>query len=510
MKQRVKRLYRVILGSSILMPLLVGCGKRTQPNIIVIMCDDLGYNDVGCYGQQHIETPNIDRMAREGMRFTQAYAGSPVSAPSRASFMTGQHSGHTEVRGNKEYWRDADTVFYGDNADYARVGQHPYSADHILLPEIMRDNGYTTAMFGKWAGGYEDSHSTPDKRGIDNYFGYVCQYQAHLYYPNFLHRYNPAKGDTTLVRVTLEDNIRHPQKGDGYTLRTQYSADIIHREAMAWLSQQDGNKPFFGIFTYTLPHAELAQPQDSLVEHYRDKFAEDYDWLAPHWSRYNTAPDAHAQFAAMVSRLDIYVGEILDALRAKNLDNNTLVIFTSDNGPHAEGGADPAFFGYNATLRGIKRETHEGGVRVPFIAWWPKNVEAGAVNDHILAFYDIMPTCCDLAGVERYTERYANDATAEDYFDGISFASTLLDNGTQQPHEFLYWEFEETDQVAVRMGNWKMISKGGIPHLYNLAEDLHEDHDLAAQHPDILRRMITIAHSQHTDNPHFRVTLPTL
>ena len=210
----------------------------------------------------------------------------------------------------------------------------------------------------------------------------------------------------------------------------------------------------------------------------------------------------------MVSRLDIYVGEILETLRAQGLAENTLVIFTSDNGPHNEGGADPEFFGFNAELRGIKRQTHEGGVRVPFIAWWPCSVEAGAVNDHVLAFYDVMPTLCELAGVEEYAERYDNEALEVDYFDGVSFAPTLLSEPGQQQHEFLYWEFEETDQVAVRMGDWKMVSKGGVPHLYNLAEDLHEDHDLAAEHPDIVRQMVDIAYSQHVESPHFKVTMP--
>lgn len=401
-------------------------------------------------------------------------------------------------------------VKYGVNDDYSRVGQHPYSRDHIILPEIMRDNGYSTAMFGKWAGGYEGSHSTPDKRGIDEFFGYICQYQAHLYYPNFLNRYSASAGDTTVMRVTLEENIKHPQHGEEYTLRTQYSAEMIHHKALEWLRSQDGTQPFFGILTYTLPHAELVQPQDSLVDYYRERFANDIDWIAPHWSRYNTSNDAHAQYAAMVSRLDIYVGEILEELHRLGHAENTLVIFTSDNGPHDEGGADPTFFGYNAALRGIKRHTHEGGVRVPFIAWWPGRVADGMVNDHILAFYDIMPTLCDLMGVEDYAERYGNDALATDHFDGISFAPTLLTEAGQEQHEFLYWEFEETDQVAVRMGNWKMISKGGIPHLYNLADDLHEDHDIASEHPDIVRQMVEIAHREHTDSPHFKVTMPRL
>ena len=202
-----------------------------KPNIIYIMCDDMGYGDLGCYGQPYISTPNIDRMASEGMRFTQAYAGSPVSAPSRASFMTGQHTGHCEVRGNKEYWPDSPTIDYGENQDYSVVGQHPYDPGHVILPEIMKANGYTTGMFGKWAGGYENSVSTPDKRGIDEFYGYICQFQAHLYYPNFLNRYNPALGDTAVVRVTLNDNIEWPMFGDDYFRRPQYSADMIHREA---------------------------------------------------------------------------------------------------------------------------------------------------------------------------------------------------------------------------------------------------------------------------------------
>ena len=496
------------------MPILAACGsgqtEEQKPNIIYIMCDDLGYNDLACYGQQYINTPNLDRMASEGMRFTQAYAGSPVSAPSRASFMTGQHTGHTEVRGNKEYWRNVPMVQMGVNEEFSRVGQHPYDPEHVILPEIMKDNGYTTGMFGKWAGGYEGSVSTPDKRGIDEYYGYVCQYQAHLYYPNFLNRYSKSKGDTEVIRITLADNIKHPQHGEGYEKRTQYSADMIHQEALNWIDSQDGKQPFFGVFTYTLPHAELVQPEDSILQYYKEKFTEDKDWISPNWSRYNTSLHAHAQFAAMVTRLDTYVGEVLAKLKEKGFDKNTLVIFTSDNGPHMEGGADPDFFGYNAILRGTKRQTHEGGVRVPFIAWWPGQVPAGVVNDHQLAFYDVMPTFCELAGVKDYVAKYTNKAKEVDYFDGLSFAKTLTGKEGQQAHDFLYWEFEETDQVAVRMGDWKMVSKGGKPHLYDLSVDVHEDNDLAAQHPDIVKQMVEIAHSQHTESPYFKVTMPVV
>ena len=483
--------------------------KSTKPNIIYIMCDDMGYGDLGCYGQQHILTPNIDRMASEGMRFTQAYAGAPVSAPSRACFMTGQHSGHTEVRGNKEYWAESEPVFYGQNRDFSIVGQHPYDANHVIIPEIMKANGYQTGMFGKWAGGYEGSTSTPDKRGVDEFFGYICQFQAHLYYPNFLNSYSRSRGDKGVQRVVLDDNIAHPMFGDNYFKRTAYSADLIHRRALQWLETQSADKPFFGVFTYTLPHAELAQPNDSLVAFYKKKFFVDKTWGGQEASRYNAVEHTHAQFAAMITRLDLYVGEILKALKQKGLDDNTLVIFTSDNGPHEEGGADPSFFNRDGKLRGIKRQCYEGGIRIPFIARWKGRVEAGKVSDLPFAFYDLMPTFCELAGVKNYVQRYRNKRLTTDFFDGLSIAPTLLGNDkAQQRHPHLYWEFAETNQIAVRMDDWKLIVIKGTPHLYNLATDLHEDNDVAAQHPDVVKKLVDIVYKEHVDSPLFPITLP--
>lgn len=482
--------------------------KNAQPNIIFILCDDMGYGDLGCYGQPFIRTPHIDAMASEGIRFTQAYAGSPVSAPSRASFMTGQHSGHCEVRGNKEYWGNSPIIMYGNNKEYSVVGQHPYDPDHIILPEIMKDNGYTTGMFGKWAGGYEGSCSTPDKRGIDEYYGYICQFQAHLYYPNFLNRYSKALGDTGVVRVIMDENIKYPMYGPEYQKRPQYSADMIHEKAMEWLDQQDSKQPFFGVFTYTLPHAELVQPEDSILNEYKAKFDPDKVFKGSEGSRYNAITHTHAQFAAMITRLDYYVGEVLKKLKEKGLDENTLVIFSSDNGPHEEGGADPTFFGRDGKLRGLKRQCHEGGIRIPFIARWPGRVPAGEVNDHICAFYDLMPTFCEVAGIKNYEKKYRNKEKDVDYFDGISFAPTLLGKKKQKQHDFLYWEFNETNQIAVRMGDWKLIVKKGKPSLYNLKTDIHEDNDIALQHPDIVEKMKAIIFEQHTPNPYFSVTLP--
>ena len=499
-----------LIGSALLLSTLSANGqkKNTQPNILFILCDDMGYGDLGCYGQPFIRTPHIDAMAGEGMRFTQAYAGSPVSAPSRASFMTGQHSGHCEVRGNKEYWKNAPIVEDGQNKEYSIVGQHPYDPDHVILPEIMKDNGYTTGMFGKWAGGYEGSCSTPDKRGIDEYYGYICQFQAHLYYPNFLNRYSKALGDTGVVRVVMDENIQYPMYGPDYLKRPQYSADMIHQKALEWLDQQDGKQPFFGVLTYTLPHAELVQPEDSILNEYKAKFNPDKEFKGSEGSRYNAITHTHAQFAGMITRLDYYVGEVLKKLKEKGLDENTLVIFSSDNGPHEEGGADPTFFGRDGKLRGLKRQCHEGGIRIPFIARWPGHIPAGEVNDHICAFYDLMPTFCEVIGIKDYEKKYRNKEKKVDYFDGISFAPTLLGNKKQKKHDFLYWEFDETDQIAVRMDDWKMVVKKGTPFLYNLKTDIHEDHDIALQHPDIVEKMKAIIFEQHTPNPHFSVTLP--
>lgn len=483
--------------------------KPQRPNILFILCDDMGYGDLACYGQPFINTPHIDQMAREGMRFTQAYAGSPVSAPSRATLMTGQHSGHTHVRGNKEYWSYDNMVTYGNNKDFAVVGQEPYDPQHKILPEMLKDSGYRTGVFGKWAGGYEGSASTPDKRGVDEFYGYICQFQAHLYYPNFLNRYSKSLGDTAVVREVMEQNIQYPMFGKDYFKRSQYSARIIHDKALEWIDRQDAQHPFIGFLTYTLPHAELAQPDDSILENYKQKFFVDKTWGGLENPRYNAVEHTHAQFAGMITRLDAYVGEILNKLKEKGLDKNTLVIFTSDNGPHEEGGADPAFFGRDGKLKGLKRQCYEGGIRIPFIAWWPGHVKAETVNDTPLAFYDMMPTFCDLAGIKNFAKRYTNKRLKGDGFDGISMLPTLLGKDDQQQHhDYLYWEFHETDQMAVRKGDWKLVVIKGVPHLYHLAKDIHEDHDLSAEHPEMVKELIDIIKKEHTESQEFKVTLP--
>ncbi len=574
--------------------------KSGHPNIIYIMCDDMGYGDLGCYGQKYISTPCIDRMAEEGMRFTQAYAGCPVSAPSRCSFMTGQHTGHAKIRGNKEYWGGSvlRQNMFGENADYYVIGQEPYDMTHPIIPELFKAKGYRTGMFGKWAGGYwnydypdtyaklpdgntdtsksreSSSCSLPNLRGIDCYYGPVCQFQAHTYYPNFLNRYDPeGRGDTHLVAEVMEQNIHYPSlspnpspKGKGgikplpsgggleeagasYADRPQYSADLIHRYALEWLDRQEKDKPFLGIFTYTLPHAELWQPNDSIVEHYHGVFpaSEERAYKTDAWSWYYGGEDKHAQFAAMITRLDAYVGEILEKLKAKGLDKNTLVIFTSDNGPHEEGGADPSFFGRDGKLRGIKRSTYEGGIRIPFICWGA-GIPKGTVSDHQLAFYDLMSTFMEYSGafskkeiaahskspVSRpspnlslvgrgadglcqgygnYSSPYKGEAGrgSGQLFDGISFCPTMLGKPRKQrQHDFLYWEMSDggTQVIGVRKGDWKLVVSQGTPFLYDLSTDIHEDNDLKDKYPDKLAELIGIVHREHTDSPLFPITLP--
>lgn len=495
------------LGAAAAIAATMAAQTEQRPNILYIMCDDMGYGDLGCYGQKLIPTPNIDRLASEGVRFTQAYAGSPVSAPSRATFMTGQHSGHTHVRGNREYWPGTLAEgMYGRNADYAVTGQEPYDTAHIIIPEIFSDNGYDTGLFGKWAGGYEGSVSTPDKRGIDEFYGYICQFQAHLYYPNFLNEYSRERGDTAVRRVTLEQNILHDMYGGDYAERSQYSADLIHRRALEWLDGRKDGKPFLGIFTYTLPHAELQQPDDSILAAARERLGvyPERVFRGNANSRYNATETGHAQFAAMITRLDAQVGEILSRLEANGLADNTVVIFTSDNGPHEEGGADPAFFGRDGALRGLKRSMYEGGIRIPFIVRWPGHTQAGRESSHQLAFYDLLPTFCDIAGLGDWRGRYGGE---EDAFDGLSFRNEL-EGKPQQIHDHLYWEFHETDMIGVRRGDWKLVVNRGKCELYNLVEDIHEDRDVAADHPDIVAALRNIVLREHTPNPLFEVTLP--
>ena len=411
--------------------------KQQTPNVIYILADDLGYGDIEPYGQQIIKTPHLAKMASEGMLFTQHYAGSTVSAPSRGSLMTWLHTGHTQIRGNKEIVPE---------------GQQPMEGDTYTIGKIMKGEGYTTGIFGKWGLGYPESTSTPNTMGFDEFYGYNCQRIAHSYYPEHLWK-NEEK-------IILEDNLNGG--------RNTYSQELIHQEALQFI-RNNKDEPFFAMLTYTLPHAELNLPHDSIYHIYEDMFEE-----TPYTGGYDDSEKPRASFAAMVSLLDKYVGEVMQELKNLGIDDNTIVLFTSDNGPHMEGGADPEFFNSSGPLRGVKRDLYEGGIRVPMIVRYPNHIKAGTTTNHISAFWDIMPTLADITNIE---------LPAGEQTDGISFLPTLLNKGNQKEHEFLYWEFHEGGgRLALREGDWKMVVLDATSEekveLYNLANDLGETNNL--------------------------------
>lgn len=436
-----------------------------RPNIIFILADDLGYGDVGCYGEQKIETPNIDALARDGMRFTQFYAGTAVCAPSRASFMTGLHTGHTPIRGNRGFKPE---------------GQFPLPDTTVTIARRLQDAGYYTADFGKWGLGYPGSSGVPSKQGFDTFYGYNCQSLAHNYYPDHLWQNDQ--------RIELDAN----KAGDAV-----YSADLIHGQALEFLRHRKEG-PFFLFLSYTLPHAALSVPHDAVYDHYVHKFHEPARDPAktPRYEKAAFEPYPHAAYAAMVARLDNYVGGVRALLDSLGLARNTLVIFSSDNGPHREGGNDPDFFDSNGPFRGIKRDVYEGGIRSPFIACWPGKIKAGAVSGFTGAFWDLYPTFCDVAGV-----RLATDGA----LDGVSILPTLVgDTGRQRQHDYLYWEFHENGgRQAVRWGNWKGVrlnvhtTPDAAVELYDLSRDPGEKNNVATQHEDIVRRMLRMMQDAH-------------
>ncbi len=439
-----------------------GFAQKKSPNVIYILADDLGYGDLGCYGQKKFQTPNIDRMAANGMLFTQHYAGCTVSAPSRCSLMTGLHTGHTQIRGNKEIKPE---------------GQQPMEAGTYTLGRLMQSAGYTTGLFGKWGLGYPGSESVPDNMGFDEFYGYNCQRQAHTYYPEHLWH--------NTERVTFPENNNYGRK--------TYSQDLIHQQAKDFiLTNKD--RPFFAMLTYTLPHAEVNVPHDSIYKIYEDAFDED-PFDSEIGKGYYPSEKPYASFAAMVARLDLYVGEIIGMLKELDIDDNTIVIFTSDNGPHREGGANPDYFESYGPLRGVKRDLYEGGIRVPMIAWCPDRIQPGIITNHLSAFWDIMPTLAELTGIKLPVTT-----------DGISLLPTLFSQAGQKQHDYLYWEFQELGgKAAVRKENWKgVLLQTNNPskttfELYNLDNDIHEDHDLSKQYPEITKELISLIKESHID-----------
>ncbi len=431
----------------------------TKPNIIYLLLDDAGYGDFSCYGQKKFRTPNIDRMAAQGLRFTDFYAGSTVCAPSRCSLMTGRHTGHTYVRGNKEIRPE---------------GQQAIPQETITLAELMQQAGYVTGAFGKWGLGAPGSEGDPMNQGFDEFYGYNCQRHAHSYYPTYLW-HNREK-------VPL----------DGKT----YTHDLIVDRAFDFI-QRHQDERFFCFMPVTLPHAALHVPEDSAAP-FRKQFPQFEDTIG----RYS-GPEIRnpaACFAGMMTRMDDQVGQLMDLLQRLKIARNTIVLLTSDNGAHREGGHMPGFFQSTGPLRGLKRDLYEGGIRVPMIAWWPQTVHAGKVTDLPSAGWDILPTFCDLAGVDPPSD-----------VDGISLVPTLLGQADkQQQHDYLYWEFHEQGRKqAVRMGHWKGVrlnlakNPDAPVELYDLGTDLSETTDVSEEHPEIVAQMRKIMDEAHVESQLF-------
>ena len=422
---------------------LILTGYSTEkPNIIYILADDLGFADVGFNGQKYIKTPFIDKMRQEGMSFNQHYSGSTVCSPSRSCLMSGLHTGNTRVRGNGH-------------------GAHLLEDDKTVAL-LLKAAGYTTGCIGKWGLGTYENAGAPDKKGFDHFFGYIDQTRAHHYYQDYMWR----NGEKEMY----PDN---PKK------RNKYSHDLFTEDALNFI-ETNQKKPFFLYLAYTIPHVDLDVPQDSIDPYLH--LPEKGPYKGGH---YISCEKPRATFAGMVSRLDAHVGILLSKLRELKIAENTLVIFTSDNGPTPAGGADPDFFDGNGIYKGIKRDLYEGGVRVPFVAWWPGKIKANSTTDHASAFWDFMPTCADLAGVKSYKT------------DGVSYLPTLLgEKSKQQGHEYLYWEFyEKGGKQALRSGDWKVVrlnvnkDRNAPLELYNIAQDPSESQNLAKQYPELVSKL---------------------
>jgi arylsulfatase A-like enzyme len=425
--------------------------SQRPPNIILITADDLGYGDLGCYGQQNFKTPTLDRLAAAGMRFTNAYAGSTVCAPSRCSLMTGLHSGHSRIRGNAK-------VSLQDN--------------DVTIAEVLKSAGYNTAHIGKWGCAEPGSAGEPHKQGFDHWFGYVTNHEANNYYPASLWK----NGE----RFPLDNVVKNGVS----TNKATYTPDLFTADALRFVAENK-DRPFFLYLAYTQPHANNEAGKAGMEVPDYGEYA-DKDW-----------PDPEKGRAAMIAYMDRDIGRVLEKLNELNLDGRTLVLFTSDNGPHKEGGSDPNFHNCNGPFRGIKRDLYEGGIRVPLIVRLPGLVTAGSTSDHVCANWDLLPTIAEIAGAAPPKET-----------DGISIYPTLAGEkraGRRQPqHDFLYWEFHERGfQQAARMGKWKgiLLRYGGELELYDLEKDLGEETNVAADHPQVVAKIESFLKTARSENP---------
>jgi len=438
---------------------------QTRPNIILIQADDLGYGDLSAYGQSRFQTPGLDRLAREGIRFTNYYSGSTVCAPSRAALMTGMHTGHAWIRGN---------------------GEIPLRPDDVTVAMLLRDAGYRTAVIGKWGLGMAGTTGQPDKKGFDYSFGFLDHRHAHRQYTDHLYR--------NAERVAVDIN-------------RDYVNDLFTREAESFITRPD-SKPFFIYLNYTVPHAELRAPEDSLAP-LEGRFLPETPFVnaaadgrqagaTPDGTSlgYRSQPTPHAAFVAMITRMDRDIARLTDLIGERKIDRNTLIMFVSDNGPHREGGGDPDFFRSAGGLRGIKRDLYEGGIRVPMVARWVGTIPSGRVSHHEWAHWDMLPTLTELAGAKTPTG-----------IDGMSMARALKGQA-QPPQEFMYWEFHERGfQQAVRTGHWKAVrlKKDAPLVLYDLPNDPTEQHDVSAANPEVIAKIEKYLKTARTESDRWTV-----
>ena len=417
-----------------------------RPNIIFILADDLGYGDLGCYGQTRIKTPSIDRMAEEGIRFTSFYAGSTVCAPSRAALMLGKHTGHVNIRGNAQ-----------------GLALQP---GELTVARILKESGYRTGLIGKWGLGDEGSSGVPDKQGFDEFLGYLNQTHAHDYYTDHLWRHDPTTGFDGRMPI-----------GTAAAQSREYTHDLFTTAALSFVRNNkpdrfNKQRPFFLYLAYTIPHAnnEVGRATGNGMQVPSDAPYSDEPWTPVEKNK-----------AAMITRLDADIGRLLDKLKQLKIEENTVIFFTSDNGPHKEGGVDPKFFNSAGPFRGLKRDLYEGGVRVPMIVRWPARIKAGQVSDFVWANWDFLPTAADIAMTRSPTN-----------IDGISVLPLLTGKMQTNRHDFLYWEFHERGfQQAVRMGDWKAVrpQAGESLELYNLKTDPAEKKNVAPENPEVVAKV---------------------
>lgn len=464
---------------------VVGFGVQTgsafaePPNVIFILADDLGYGDLGCYGQKLIKTPRLDRMAKEGMLFTNFYAGNTVCAPSRSVLMTGQHMGHTHVRGN---------------AGGPDMSKQTLRDQDVTVAEVLKSSGYQTGLCGKWGLGDEITGGQPGlprRQGFDFFYGQLNQVHAHNYYPEFLWR-NEKKEKLKNV-VQLNDKSYGGFTGGWATKRVDYTHDLVANEALSFIKRNAGGnesgKPFFLFLSLTIPHANNEGTRGTG----NGQEVPDYgQYAGKDWT------DPNKGQAAMISRMDSDVGKILDLLEELKISEQTLVMFSSDNGPHNEGGHNPKLFDPAGPLRGMKRDLYEGGIRVPMIARWPGTTPPGSTSDHVGYFGDLMATVAELS-----------ESDCPKNVDSISFAPTLMKNSDKQKkHKYLYWEFyEQGGKQAVRADDWKAIRmpwRTGKTQLFDLSNDIGEEADLADQNPDVVKRMEAMMDEAHTPHPNWQ------